>query len=126
MRRMRAMLVPIALLALLVLISSQSPNIEAIAAFDFIWDVVVGIALGASIAALPSLSAFNGIEDKRLSFLWACGFCSLIIIFAQYMTTVVGLRTEGFDFIPPTSARMRVVEGAFLGYCSLVAGREKI
>ena len=125
MRKIRAIFAPVALFAVLILISSLSPNIEAIAEFEFIWDVAIGIALGAGIATLPALSAFRGVENKRLSFFWVCGFCALVLIFAQYMTTVVGFQTEGPAFIPRTNTRTRVIEGAFLGYCSLVAGRER-
>ena len=125
MRRIRAILAPIALFALLIFISSLNLNIGAIAEFSFIWDIALGIALGVGAAALPALSAYKGAGDKHLAFFWICGFCSLVLIFIQYMSTVMGVQTEGAAFVPPTNTRMRVVEGAILGYCSLVAGREK-
>jgi len=123
---LRAIFVPVALFALLILIASFDFTIGMIAEFAFIWDVAVGILLGVALAALPALSAFKGVGDKNLAFFWVCGFCSLLLIFVQYMSTVVGLQTEGAAFAPPTNARMRIIEGAILGYCSLVAGREKI
>ena len=126
MRKLRAILAPGALFALLILIASFDLDIGVIAEFAFIWDVTVGILLGAGLAALPALSAHKGRNDKHLAFFWICGFCALILVFVQYMSTVMGLQTEGAAFVPPTNARMRIIEGALLGYCSLVAGREKI
>lgn len=126
MRRIRAVVAPVALFALLIFIASFGPDIGAIAEFAFIWDIAIGILLGAGLAVLPALSAHKSANDKYLAFLWVGGFCSLVLIFIQYMSTVVGFQTEGAAFVPPTNAQMRIVEGALLGYCSLVAGREKV
>ena len=126
MQKLRAIVAPAALFALLILIASFDFAIALIAEFSFIWDIAVGIMLGAGLALLPALSAHKSANDRNLAYFWICGFCSLLLIFLHYMSTVVGVQTEGAAFVPPTNTRMRVVEGALLGYCSVVAGREKV
>lgn len=126
MRNVRAIIVPILLLVILCALAWLQVQLPIVAAFDFIWDVILGAALGVGLSLLPVLSGFAVRRNAMTSMLWVCGFLSLLLIFYQYMTLVTGLQLDSLAFLATPNTRMRIVEGAILGYCSFTAGRGKI
>ena len=126
MRNVRAVMVPVLLLAAVVALAWFDLQIPIVAHFDFIWDVLLGGALGAGLAFLPVMSGFTVRRNALTSMFWVCGFLSLLLIFYQYMTMVTGLRIEVLAFLASPGPRMRIAEGVILGYCSFIAGRGKI
>ena len=123
MQGFRAMMVPVLLFAAFLLLGAVDLQIPAIAHFDFIWDVLLGAVLGAGLAWLPTLAGFKAKRNATTSMFWICGFASLLIIFYQYMSLVTGSAIQALAFLNVPIARLRIVEGAMLGYCSFVAGR---
>lgn len=125
MQNFQAAVAPLAALAAAVALSWFEPRVDGLAGFAFIWDVLLGAALGACLAAMPSLSGFVMRRNALTGMYWACGFVSLLLIFYQYMTTVTGMRIESLGFLAAPGPRMRIAEGVMLGYASLTAGRGK-
>lgn len=125
MRNIRAICMPILVLAVLVALAWLQVALPAVARFDFIWDVLLGGALGAGLALMPGLAGFAQKKNAMTSMLWVCGFLSLLLVFFQYMTLVTGMQVEALSFLTAPTTRMRIVEGAVLGYCSVIAGRGK-
>lgn len=126
MRKAQAIVLPVAILCILLALAFVELQLDAIAEFAFIWDVLLGIALGVGIAILPALAGFESKRNERTSFFWVCGFVSMLLIFCQYISSVIVLRADIVTFLPQANARMRMVEGAFLGYCSYIAARGKM
>lgn len=126
MRYIRAVVVPILLLAAVCMLAWLQIGVEEVAHFDFIWDVLLGAVLGAGLALLPAMAGFAVRKNALTGMLWVCGFLSLLLIFYQYMTLVTSLQVEALSILASPDTRMRVVEGVILGYCSFVAGRGKI
>lgn len=126
MRNVRAVLVPIGLLLALGALAWLVIDVPIIAHFDFIWDVLLGALLGAGLAVLPAWAGYPPKRNAQTGMFWACGFVALLLIFYQYMTQVTGLGIEALAFLSTPGTRMRIVEGAFMGYCSLIAGRGKM
>lgn len=126
MRNLRTLFVPILMLAALCALAWFVLELPIIAHFDFIWDVLLGALLGAAFAWLPQLTGFPSRKNAQAGMLWACGFLSLLVIFYQYMTLVTGLHIDFLAFLATPGPRLRIVEGAFLGYCSFIAGRGKL
>lgn len=125
MRKARMIAIPVAMLMLLLLLSFFEVQIDAIAEFTFIWDVMLGIALGVGLVLLPSISGYQYSLTNHTTFLWVCGVIAMVLIFCQYMTTVIGIHAGITPFLPQTNARMRIVEGVFAGYCSFAASLGK-
>lgn len=126
MRNVRVAVLPILLMAAATALAWWRPEVHAIAHFSFIWDVLLGAVLGALLALLPQLSGFTPRRNAATGMFWVCGFVSLLLIFYQYATMLTGLSIEAISFLAMPNGRMRVIEGAFLGYCSVLAGRGKI
>lgn len=126
MRNLRMIIVPLLILAAISTLAMINVNITAIAHFVFIWDILLGAALGAGLALLPALSGFPTRRNAQTGMLWVCGFISLLLIFYQYMTLVTGMHIDALTFLASPNTRMRIVEGAVLGYTSLLAGRGKL
>lgn len=126
MRNIRAVFVPILLLAALCALAWFDLSIPIIAEFSFIWDVILGTVLGIALAWLPTLSGFTSKRNQLTGMFWVGGFLALLLVFYQYMVLVTGLNVEALTVISSPGPRMRIVEGAFLGYCSFTAGRGKV
>lgn len=126
MRNFRAALVPLLLLAALIGLALLEFNLSVIAHFSFFWDVLLGAAVGVAMALISPLSGFQIRRNATTSMYWICAFVTLLLIFYQYMTFVTGLKIDALSFLAMPRGRARVVEGVFLGYCSLVAGRGKV
>lgn len=125
MRNFRAIAMPLLLLAAITALAYANVSVDRIAQFGFIWDVLLGAALGAGLALLPPAAGFPGKRNALTAMFWVCGFATLLIIFYQYMTLMTGMNIETIAFLGNPNGRMRVVEGAMLGYCSIFAGRGK-
>ena len=126
MRKFRAAAMPLLVLAGICGLAYGTLSVDAIARFDFIWDALLGAALGAGLALLPAFSGFGARRNALTAMYWLCGFAALLLIFYQYMASVTGLTIDGLLFLSNPGPRMRVAEGAMLGYCSVVAGRGKV
>lgn len=126
MRNIRAAIVPVLLLAVVYALAWVQLTIDQIAQFDFIWDVLLGIVLGLGLAFLPGMAGFAQRRNSVTTMFWICGFLSLLVIFYQYISLVTGMRINEIAFLTAPGPRLRIVEGALLGYCSCVAGRGKI
>lgn len=126
MRKVQAVLVPLLILAALVALAWLQVDVPIIARFDFIWDVILGAALGLGLALLPQLSGFAPRKNALTSMFWVCGFITLLVVFYQYMSLVADLHIAALSFLSSPGPRMRLIEGALLGYCSFVAGRGKV
>lgn len=126
MRNVRAVLVPVVMLAAVVALAWLQVEVGAVAHFDFFWDVLLGVALGAALALLPQMAGFPAKRNTLTGMFWVCGFLALLLIFYQYMTLVTGMQVEALHFLAAPGARLRIVEGVMLGYCSFVAGRGRI
>lgn len=126
MRNIRAVFVPILVLAALMALAWLEVQLAAVARFDFIWDVLLGCVLGMALALLPGLAGFAQKKNVMTSMLWVCAFLALLLVFFQYMTLVTGMRVEGLSFLTTPGTRMRVVEGAVLGHCTVIAARGKL
>lgn len=126
MQKIRAAVMPVLLLVLAYGLAWYNINISEIAQFDFIWDALLGVLLGIALAMLPTMSGFKLRKNAATGMYWICGFLTLLLIFYQYMTMVTGMKLDVLAFMHPTTARVRIVEGVILGYCSLIAGRGKI
>ncbi len=125
MRNFRAAVIPVLLLAAACALAYFDLKFDRVAHFGFIWDVLLGAALGAALVLLPSMSGFSARKNALTSMYWVCGFTALLLVFYQYMTLVTGMRIESLAFLSNPGPRMRIVEGVLLGYCSLMAGRGK-
>lgn len=125
MRSVRAVVVPILLLAALGALAWLNIDIAVIAQFPFIWDVLLGVALGVGLALLLPLSGFAVRRNALTGMLWVCAFLSLLIIFYQYMVQVTGLHVEALTFLAMPGTRLCIVEGAVLGFTTLIAARGK-
>lgn len=126
MRAVRAAIVPFLLLAVLFAVGRLEPSFPQLAHFDFIWDVLVGALLGVCLCLLPALSGFPPRKNKSVGLFWIAAFAALLLIFYQYMTLITGMRLSVVAFLTGVGSRVRVIEGAVLGYCSVTAGRGKI
>jgi len=126
MRKFRAAVLPLFLLAGVCSLAYFSLRIDAIAKFDFIWDVLLGAVLGGALALLPALSGFGARRNAYTGMYWVCGFTALLLIFYQYMNSVTGAQVDSLTFLLDPGPRMRVAEGVMLGFCSVVAGRGKV
>ncbi|MCL1963941.1 MAG: hypothetical protein FWF69_02635 [Firmicutes bacterium] len=126
MRKFRAAAMPLVVLAAICSLAYFSLQVGAIAKFDFIWDTLLGAALGVGLALLPALSGFGARRNAYTSMYWLCGFAALLLIFYQYMSTVTGMRIEGLEFLSSPGQRMLIAEATILGFCSVVAGRGKV
>lgn len=126
MRNIRAAIMPILLLIAICALAWLDVELPIVAHFSFIWDVLLGGALGAGLVFLPTLSGFTVRRNALTGMYWVCGFLSLLLVFYQYMTLVTGLHIDAIAFLDNPGPRMRIIEGTILGYCSFVAGRGKI
>ena len=127
MKKLRAMLCPVAVLLVLSMLALWNVTVQAIAYFGFIWDVLLGAALGISLALLPTFCGFGARKNASVSMFWVCGFAALLLIFVQYMSLVTDLALPDLPFLSSSyNGRILVVEGALLVYCSVVAGRGKL
>lgn len=126
MRNVRAIAMPILLLAAVCMLAWLQISVKEVSQFDFIWDVLLGVALGAGLAFLPAMAGFAVRKNALTGMFWVCGFLSMLLIFYQYMTMVTSLQVEVISFLASPGTRMRITEGVFLGYCSFIAGRGKI
>lgn len=126
MQKLRVAVVSVLVFVALGALAWLRLDVSFIAHFDFIWDVLLGLALGAAFAWMPTFTGFAVRRNAATGMFWICGFLFLLVIFYQYMTLVIGLHVEQLDFLAAPSTRMRVIEGAVLGYCSFTAGRGKI
>lgn len=126
MRNFRAVFAPLLVLCAACGLAMLSVRLEAVVHFDFIWDVLLGAALGILLALLPTFAGFGGKHQAVTSMLWVCGFAALLLIFYQYASMVTGWHMDAISFLSSPGPRLRIAEGAVLGYCSLIAGRGKV
>lgn len=126
MLKLRAVCMPVLVLAAVCALAWLEADLSFIAHFGFIWDVLLGAALGAGLALLPPMSGFAVRRNAATSMYWVCGFVALLLVFYQYAALVTGVYVQPLAFLSLPGTRMRVVEGAVLAYCSVVAGRGKI
>ncbi len=126
MRRIRAITVPLFVLAAACALALQNLQLDSVANFSFIWDVLLGSAVGVGLALLPAMSGFPGRQNGLVPMFWVCGFISLLMIFYQYMSAITGMHIQGLAFLAVDNPRVRIVESVLLGYCSMTAGRGKI
>lgn len=126
MRKARMIIMPIAILGILLVLCHFEVQLDAIAAFNFIWDIMLGIALGIGIALVPSVYGYKSSQNNQPAYFWVSGFVTMVLIFCQYMSTVISINASITPFLPATNIQMRIVEGAFLGYCSFIAARDRI
>lgn len=125
MRKVRAALLPMLLLIGLTALAWLDVRLDRVAHFGFIWDVLLGLMLGMGLCALPALSGFSARRNALTGMYWVCGFASLLLIFYQYTNLLTGVSAEPLAFLTDPGPRMRIVEGALLGFTSLMAGRGK-
>lgn len=114
------------LLCVLWLLARLDANVTHIARFDFLWDVLSGAAAGVVFCLLPVAGGFGARRNVRTSMLWLPAFFALVVIFYQYAVLVTGLESPPFRFLLGAGTRLRMVEGAAVGYCAAVAARGKI
>jgi hypothetical protein len=126
MRKIRVAAMPLLLLAALWALAGWRAELPQIAHFDFIWDVLLGGAVGAGFALLPQMASLGGKRNGLTGLFWVCGFVALVLVFYQYISLVTGVSAQGLGFLENPGTRTRMVEGAVLGYCSFVAGRGKL
>jgi hypothetical protein len=126
MRKIRAAVVPLIALVLVCALASFDAQIESVAQFSFMWDVLLGVFVGVILALLPAMCGFSARQNALTSMFWIGGFASLLLIFCQYMSLVTGMQLKDLPFLSGAMPRARIAEGVMLGYCSLIAGRGKI
>ncbi|GHU83122.1 hypothetical protein FACS1894196_2490 [Clostridia bacterium] len=126
MRRVRAAVVPLLLLVAIGALTLWDPRVNVIAQFTFIWDVLLGVLLGAGLALLPSMAGIGAHRTPVAGLFWVCGFFALLLIFYQYTVLVADLSPRVLAFLAKPGPRARVVEGVMLGYASVIAARGKL
>lgn len=126
MRSLRAAVFPVLLMLALVFLSCLSFELPSISHFEFIWDVLIGGALGAGLAFLPTIAGFEGKRNPLGSKLWIAAFVTMLLVFYQYISLVTRIQLHLLPFLENPGARMRIVEGALLGFLSFAAGRSRV
>ena len=126
MHRLKAAVVPVLMLVLAVTLAHSSLSVPQVSHFEFVWDVLLGAALGAFLSVLPSMAGFGSKRNALTGMLWVGGFVTMILVFYQYISLVTGVAIDSLSLIAAPSQRMRIVEGTMLGYLSFTAGRGRI
>lgn len=126
MKKLRALIYPTLLLAGLWLLADININYVRIAHFDFILDALIGIVMGVVFAVIPSVGGFGTRRTPQTSMLWLPAFAMLVVLFYQYASLVTGFTSESLRFLFNPTVRLRVTEGAALGYCVTAACRGKL
>ena len=126
MKNLRALVYPALLLAGLWLLSDINVNFVRIAHCDFLLDALIGVVLGIVFAVIPSAGGFGTRRAPQTSMLWLPAFVMLVLLFYQYAALTTGFGSERVRFLLNPTTRLRVVEGAALGYCVTIACRTKL
>jgi hypothetical protein len=126
MRKVRVALMPVLLLAALWALAGWRVDMPRIAHFGFIWDLLLGAALGAGFALLPQFASIGSKREALTGYFWFGGFVTLLLVFYQYISQVLGISAQALRFLENPDTRTRIIEGAVLGYCSFVAGRARL
>jgi len=122
-KRIRSMLCPILLFAVVAVVAMMGLSIPAIAYFDFLWDVILGVLLGGALNLFPALCAMTPKKNALSGNYWLCFFILLVILCCQYLSLTMNLHIPVLYVLANPSTRLRIVEGAFLGYCAFAAAR---
>ena len=123
MRNARAVAVQVLIIAGLCALAWLQLELPAIAHFDFPWGLLLGILLGVLLALLPALAGFPVRPNALAGMYWAGAFILLLLVVYQYLSMVTGLHLDALRFISQPAARLRIVEGALLGFCVTQAMR---
>ena len=125
MKRIRSMLCPLLLAAALFALAILGVSIPAIAYFDFLWDVILGILLGGAMNLFPALCGIPAKKNALTCNYWLCFFILLVILGCQYLSLAMRVHIPFLGVLANPSTRLRIVEGTFLGYCAFAASRGK-
>ena len=125
MKKLRTAAVPLLTAAVLTALALVSLSVPVIVRFDFLWDVLLGAALGAAFYWLPALSGFPVKKNLPGKKYWICAFVMLVMMCCQYFSLASGLDFRFLSVLANPSVRVRVVEGAFFAFCAFHALRGK-
>lgn len=123
MLKVRVVLLPSLVLVLLIALARWNVSVDQIARFSFLWDALLGIALGVGLYLLPGLSGVRPKAHPNAGLYWVTAFVMALLLCLQYMALVTGQALFDQSWLLASSGRSCVVEGAGLGYCMAHAMR---
>ncbi|HML48303.1 MAG TPA: hypothetical protein PKE04_16290 [Clostridia bacterium] len=125
MLKVRVVLLPSLTLVLLIVLARWNVSIGQIAQFSFLWDALLGIALGVGLYLLPGLSGVRPKMHPNAGLYWVPAFLMALLLCLQYMALVTGNALFDQSGLLVSNGRSCVVEGAGLGYCMAQALRAR-
>lgn len=123
-KQCKALFVPLIVVLLIAVVFNANWNPFAGAAGEFIWYLLLGIALGVVLGMMPMLYG-GGAKERFATQRWfACGLVLAVILY-QYVARFAGADIAWLDWLTARHPRAIMGEACLLGYCVLGALRAK-